>query len=210
MCTATRDSVPAPRPSCGPRRRCRRRAVRAQAIPLQQMQHPAELRMRLVAELARLQPRHFEPGVLQQLVNLARRVFAIVPRVHLAGAFRRPDVGVKESRMIALQNARDAAQRRDVRRGQHQVAARPQNAVDLAHQVHRVFEQVLDQLAAEHRGEVRVGIRKRVLLGVEVIDLALESARLPPRSRCVVAAAPAPRNSSRALRRSRACLAARE
>ena len=84
--------------------------------------------------------------------------------------------------MIALQNGRDAAQRRDVGRGQHQVAAGLQNAVDLAHQVHGIFEQVLDQLAAEHRGEVLVGIRKAVLLGVELIDLAVEGLALRRKS----------------------------
>ena len=107
-------------------------------------------------------------------MDFARRVFAIVPRVHLARALRRPDVGVEKAGMIALQDGRDAAQRGDVGRGQHQVAAGLQDAVDLAHQVHRVFEQVLDQLAAEHGGEVAVGIREDVLLGVEVIDVALE------------------------------------
>src|SRR5665811_2397525 len=73
-----------------------------QAVPLQQMQNPAELGMRLVTELARLQPRHLEAGILEQLVNFARRVFAIVPRVHLARAFGRPYVGVEESGMIPL------------------------------------------------------------------------------------------------------------
>ena len=76
--------------------------------------------------------------------------------------------------MVALQNSRDAAQRGDIGRGQHQVAAGFQDAVDLAHQVHRIFEQVLDQLAADHRGEVLVGIGEDVLLGIEVIDLAGE------------------------------------
>ena len=85
--------------------------------------------------------------------------------------------------MVALQDRRDAAQRGDVRRGQHQVAAGLQDAVDLAHQVHRVFEQVLDQLAAEHGGEVLVGVGEAVLLGVEEIDVALEGFAARPRSR---------------------------
>ena len=76
--------------------------------------------------------------------------------------------------MVALQDRRDAAQGRDVRRGHHEVAARFQDAVDLAHQVHRVFEQMLDQFAAEHRGEMSVGVGKAVLLGVEVVDVAVE------------------------------------
>ena len=165
---------------------------RTQAVALQQMQNPAELGMRLVAELARLQPRHFEAGILQQLMDLARRVFAIVPRIHLARALRRTDVGVKESGMVALQDSRDAAQRGDIRRGQHQVAARLQDPVDLAHQVHRVFEEVLDQFAADHRGEVGVGIRKHVLLGIEVIDLAREGLAVRGCHRAMVAAAQFP------------------
>ena len=63
--------------------------IRAQAVALQQMQNPTEFGVGLVAKLARLQPRHFEAGVLQQLMNLARRVFAIVPRIDLA----RPSAG---------------------------------------------------------------------------------------------------------------------
>jgi len=76
--------------------------------------------------------------------------------------------------MVALQDSRDAAQRGNVGRGQHQVAAGLQDAVDLAHEMHRVFEEVLDQFAADYGGEVSVGIGEHVLLRVEVIDLALE------------------------------------
>jgi hypothetical protein len=110
--------------------------------------------------------------------------------------------------MISLQNGRDAAQRRHVGRGQHQVAAGLQNAVDLRHQVHRVREQVLDQLAAQHRGEMFVGIRKAVLLGVEMIDVALERLALGGCHHAVIHAAFLGRSSSRALRRSPACCAA--
>src|SRR5262245_6828853 len=69
----------------------------AEAVALQQVQNPAELGMRLVAEFAGLQARDCEAGVLQQLMNLPRRVFAIVPRVYLARALRRPDVGMEKS-----------------------------------------------------------------------------------------------------------------
>ena len=58
--------------------------VGAQPVALQQMQDPAELGVRLVAEFAGFEQRHLEAGVLQQLVNLARRVFAIVARVDFA------------------------------------------------------------------------------------------------------------------------------
>ena len=77
------------------------------------MDDPAELGMRLVAEFAGLQQGHFEAGILQQLVDFARRIFAIVARVDFAGALRGPYVSVEEAGMIALQDARDAAQRGD-------------------------------------------------------------------------------------------------
>jgi len=115
--------------------------------------------MRQVAKLASLQPVHLEPGVYQQLVNLARRVFAIVPRVALAG-FAGTQIGMEKAGMVPLQNGRQAAQAGDVRRGQHEVAARFEDAVHFAHQVHGVREQVLDQLAAQHGREMLVRVWK--------------------------------------------------
>ena len=120
-------------------------------------------------------------------MDLARRVLAIVARIHFA-RLGGPYVGVKESRMISLQNRRHTAQRRDVRRREHEVSAGLQNAIDLTHQVHRIFEQVLDQLAAEHRGEVSVGVRKAILLRVEMIDVALEGLAFARRHRAMVRA----------------------
>ena len=133
--------------------------------------------MRQVAKLAGLEQLHGEARVFQQQMDLLGRVLAVVARIHLA-RFGRPDVGVKEARMIALQNRRDGPQRGHIRGGQHQVAAGLENAVHLAHQVHGIFEQVLDQLAAQHRGVVFVGIREAVLFGVEMVDGALETSRL--------------------------------
>jgi hypothetical protein len=40
--------------------------------------------------------------------------------------------------------------------------------------VHRIFEEVLDQLAAEDRGEVGVVVGEAVFLGVEQLDIAGE------------------------------------
>jgi len=40
--------------------------------------------------------------------------------------------------------------------------------------VHGIFEQVLDEFAAEDGREVLVGVREAVLLGVEVVDVAGE------------------------------------
>ena len=54
------------------------------------------------------------------------------------------------------------------------MAAGLEDAVDLGHHVHRIGEQMLDQFAAEHRVERRVGVREDVALGIEMIDVALE------------------------------------
>ena len=48
-----------------------------------------------------------------------------------------------------MQDTRDGAAGAEVRGGEHEVAARSEDAVDLGHHVHRVGEQVLDELAAE-------------------------------------------------------------
>jgi len=71
-------SVPAPRRLAAHRVNAIAAQRRVQPVAFQQMHHPAELGMRQVAKLASLQPVHLKPGVYQQLVNLARRVFAIV------------------------------------------------------------------------------------------------------------------------------------
>ena len=51
---------------------------------------------------------------------------------------------------------------------------RLEDAVDFAHHVHRILEQMLDQFAAKHRVEGLVGVRIDVFLGVEMVDVALE------------------------------------
>ena len=81
---------------------------------------------------------------------------------------------MKESGMIALQDRRDAAQRRQIRRGQHQVAARFEDAVHLQHQMHWIVEQVLDELTAQHGREILIGIGKWILFRVEEIDVTGE------------------------------------
>src|ERR1051326_3660066 len=120
-----------------------------ETVALEQMDDPGILGRRLVAKRAGFQAHDGESGILQQLLNLARRVLAVMSRVGFARG-RRPHVCVKKSRMKALQNRRDTAQRRQVRRGQNQVAARFENAVHLRHQMHGILEQVLDKLAAQH------------------------------------------------------------
>ena len=131
------------------------------------MLHPLVLGLGLVAERPGFEQRHFEPGVMEQVHDLARRVFAIMARLRLLALHARANVGGEKSRMIARQNRRDRAQRTDIGRGQHQVSAGPQDPVDLRHHVHRIFRQMLHQLAAQHRGEIAVVVRKAVLLRIK-------------------------------------------
>src|SRR5689334_18430347 len=130
------------------------------------MHYPAMLRMRLVAKRPGLQQSHFEAGILQKLMNLARSVLTIVPRVDFAFGIRL-DIGVEEAGVIALKDRGDRPKRSDIGSGEHQIAAVLQNAVDFAHEVHRIFEEMLDELAAEHGREMAVRVRETVLLSVE-------------------------------------------
>ena len=55
---------------------------------------------------------------------------------------------MEEARVESLQNRRNAAHRRHIGSGKHQMPAGRQHAIDLGHHVHRIFEQMFDQLAA--------------------------------------------------------------
>jgi hypothetical protein len=55
-----------------------------------------------------------------------------------------------------------------------EMSAGLEDAVDLAHQVHGILCQMLDQLAAKHGREMAVRVRKRILFGVKQIYLAGE------------------------------------
>ncbi len=47
-----------------------------------------------------------------------------------------------------------------------------EHTVDLRHHVHGIARQVLEQLAADDRGEAGVGVGIDVLLGVEQVNVA--------------------------------------
>src|SRR5579883_1413260 len=76
--------------------------------------------------------------------------------------------------MEALQDPGDGAKRGDIRSGEHQMASRPENPIDLRHHEHRISRQVLKQLAAQDGGEKSIGVRKAVAFGVKQVDAALE------------------------------------
>src|SRR5260221_2401228 len=118
-------------------------------VALEQMDHPGILGRRLVAKRAGFQTHDREPGSFQQPLNLTRRVLAVMSRVGFARG-RRTHVCVKKSRMKALQDRRDTTQRRQVRRGQHKVAGRFEDAVHLRHQMHRIVEQMFDKIATQY------------------------------------------------------------
>src|SRR5436853_7725317 len=91
-------------------------------VALQEMPDPAEFGVRLVTELAGFEQRDLETRILQKLVNLARRVLAIVAGVDLARSVGGLDIRVEKSGVVALENAGEPAERRDVRCGQHEVS----------------------------------------------------------------------------------------
>src|SRR5689334_14478009 len=73
-------------------------------VSLEQMQYPAVLRLELLTERTGIEPHHRESGVLQQPVNLARRILAIVACIGFA-LRRRPQIRGEEPRMIPLQDS---------------------------------------------------------------------------------------------------------
>src|SRR6185312_13275031 len=65
-------------------------------VALKQMVHPSMLRMRLVQKLTRFEAYDFEPGVSQQVLDLHRHVFTIVPGLSLLALAARPDISREE------------------------------------------------------------------------------------------------------------------
>ena len=114
------------------------------------MRDPAEFGVRFVEELAGFEAFDFEAGIVQQELDLHWRVFAVVPGLGFLACLAGPDVGREKRRMVALQDAGDGTQRRDVGGSENQMAAGLQDAVDLMHHVHGVGRQVLEEFAAKH------------------------------------------------------------
>ncbi len=156
-----------------------------QLVALQQVVDPGEFRMRLVEELAGFETHHFEAGIGEQVLHFERHVLAVVPRLGLLAFLARADVGGEERWMVALQNRADRAQGSEVGRGQDEMAAGFEDAVDFGHHVHRIGGQMLDQFTAEDGIERGVRVGKDIALGIEVIDVAGEGfAALRRRSTC--------------------------
>jgi hypothetical protein len=69
--------------------------------------------------------------------------------------------------MVAFQYRCHAAQTGDIRRSQHQMPAGLDDAIHLAHHVHGIFDEVLDELAAEDGVEPGVVVREAIFFRVE-------------------------------------------
>ena len=86
--------------------------------------------------------------------------------------------------MVAAQNGGNGAIGNDVGSGEDEMAAGLEDAIHFAHHVHRVAEQVLDQLTAQDGIEDFVIVRIRIFLGVEMVHARIRNARRPQRRRC--------------------------
>ena len=73
-----------------------------------------------------------------------------------------------------MQDARHAGEARDVRGGNDEPSAFFQNPAAFQKKVHRVAEQMLDQLASQHGFKAAVVVRKAIAFGVEQIHRNLE------------------------------------